>query len=112
MEGLRILSRTIPLEPLSAPLPDGDYALICFRGKWTKDDRFGMTIPNPFPWWVSVVRFSGGLCDDRHSGSNIPDILSRDGESIKEVLIIEMSTECRRQLDQILAEKNIELIDA
>lgn len=107
MNGIRILAREIPLEPLSAPLPDGYYALVCFRGN--SQVVSGFQVINPFPWWASVVHFSGGLCDDRYSGSNVAEVLSRD--NLKEVLVIEMSLAHRRELDEMLALKNIELID-
>lgn len=112
MNGTRILARVIPLDPLSAPLPDGDYALICFKGLYSTNNRFGFTLTNPFPWWVSVVHFSDGLCDDRYSGSNVADILARG--SLDEVLIIDngmMTLSRRRELAEMLAVKNIELID-
>ena len=108
MDGIRIPFSVIPVKPLSAPLPDGDYAFVRFRA--LNEDILG-SYPNPFPWLGVVVRFSEGRYVELCRGSNLPDILGQN--NVKEVLIIdsEMLLSRRRELAEILAVKNIELID-
>lgn len=108
MDCIRIPFSVIPPEPLSSPLPDGDYTLVRFRS--LNEDNFG-SHPNPFPWLGVVVRFSGGTWTELCRGSNLADLLGQRG--IKEVLVIdsEMSINRRRELAEMLAVKNIELID-
>ncbi len=109
MQCMRLPSRTISGEPFLEPLPDGDYALICFRGTYSNENKFGFTLPNPFPWWIEIVRFSDCVCYDVCEGSNISEMLLRT--TPKEVLIIEMSVGKRRELDDILSQRNIELVE-
>ncbi len=112
MEGARIPFRMIPQGRLLDPPPDGTYVLIAFST--TVDGVFGRR-PNAFPWIAYGVRFFAGermdLCFGTRPIQVLEDVMVRE---IKEVLIIgteEMNLARLRELAEMLAVKNIELID-
>ena len=102
----------IPQGRPSSPPSDGIYVFITFST--TVDGVFGRH-PNAFPWMAYGVRFSEGKPIDLCFGSRpiqvLEDVMVRQ---VKEVLIIEteeMNLARRRELAEMLAVKNIELID-
>jgi hypothetical protein len=102
--------RVIPVEPLSEPLPDGDYAFVCFEG-YKKKTRYGdFEAINPFPWMASIIRFRDGQCDYPHASSNPGNFLLN--HEFKEVLVAEMPEHIMKDLEQLLAAHNVELIAA
>ena len=99
----------IPDEPLKAPLPDGLYGFISFGG-YTKLARGGFSVPNPFPWMISFVKFEDGLCDFPSGGSDVGGELSET--EVAQVLMVQLPEAQRVELTQKLNKHGIELVAA
>jgi hypothetical protein len=106
----RIPFREVPKKPLEAPLPDGDYGFICYQGSAVAT-RYSFSVPNPFPWFASIVRFRDGLCEYPYSSSDPSSLLEE--HDVCEVLVAAGISEAQRtSLAAKLIKRNIELVTA
>lgn len=89
---------------MDSPPPDGLYATIShnpgFHGRHA-------LVPNTFPWRTTIYEFKGGMADERGSGSNAGDMLSR--WDVTKVFLIGLDASERAELNKTLAKFDIEL---
>ena len=89
---------------MDSPLPDGLYATISHNPgiSWPPQAR-----PTAFPWRTTIYEFRGGMADERGSGSNAGDMLSR--WNVAKVFLIGLDSAERAELNKTSAKHDIEL---
>jgi hypothetical protein len=95
-------------EKLSEALPDGDYAIISHGVHIIRRSSAQLFNCNPFPWMVNIYRFKDGHCDDVAAGTNLVDMLTK--YPVAKVFTTELNDRLRRELNERLAEGQIELV--
>lgn len=86
--------------------PDGNYAVITHAQHLTR--KIGATVPTAFPWMARIYQFKDGVGDDIACGSDLAAMIT--DYNVAKVYLVGINAVDRRELDQKLSEKQIELV--